>query len=348
MKENHRLLKKKECFKWKLWQREILNDFFIKNPRPTDEDIKDLSLKTKRNEKSVKKWFYNKKHSLKKKSKTSIKQMTLSELKTLEPFFEINQTPNSEELKKLGDELGLDVVKLYNWFANRRKRTSKKLKNSNLEKRYGLCPQFYSPEQKILLEKEYQKCKNPSFDEKKRIGRELSVDVIKIHIWFANRRKRKNDSLIERENTRLNQNKNSSENSFSTQPSESENHIFDQNLNGLAPKHHPSINIDDEVLLPEQNTGLSINKNHQTGSLFSKENDSYLSQFTNGNENNLVKDLYDKNENSVFVDPSVVTPTVNNLYEDLDDLIGDTSLFPEIFNDPNFEMLPAKSELQQQ
>ena len=207
---------------------------------------------------------------------------------------------------------------------------------------------IYSPEQRILLEKGYQKCKNPSFDEKKRISRELSVDVIKIHIWFANRRKRKNDSLIERENTRLNQNKNSSDNSYITQPSVSENHFFDQDVNGLAPKQHLNINIDDEVLLPEQNTGLSINKNHQTGSLFSKENDSYLSQFTNGNENNLVKDLYDKNENSVFVDPSVVTPTVNNLYEDLDDLIGDTSLFPEIFNDPNFEMLPAKSELQQQ
>ena len=85
-KENHRLPKEIGPFKSKLWQREILNDFFIKNSRPTDEEIKDLSLKTKRNEKSVKKWFYNKNHRLKKKSKTSSKHMTLSKLKTFEPF----------------------------------------------------------------------------------------------------------------------------------------------------------------------------------------------------------------------------------------------------------------------
>ena len=168
---------------------------------------------------------------------------------------------------------------------------------------------IYSPEQRILLEKGYQKCKNPSFDEKKRIGRELSVDVIKIHIWFANRRKRKNDSLIERENTRLNQNKNSSENSFSTQPSESENHIFDQNLNGLAPKHHPSINIDDEVLQSQQN-------------------------------------MLNNNKTSVFVDSTIETPINNDLftYEDSDNLIGDTSLFPEIFNDSGGSFFVEKYE----
>ena len=36
------------------WQSEILNDFFNKNARPNNEDIKNLSLKTKRNENSVK------------------------------------------------------------------------------------------------------------------------------------------------------------------------------------------------------------------------------------------------------------------------------------------------------
>ena len=99
-------------------------------------------------------------------------------------------------------------MKIYNWFANKRKRTKQKLKNNNLDKRYGLCPQFFSPEQRRFLEKEYEKCKKPSFDEKLRIGKELSVDVIKIHTWFAYRRKRKNNSLNEGENARLNQNKN--------------------------------------------------------------------------------------------------------------------------------------------
>ena len=74
--------------------------------------------------------------------------------------------------------------------------------------------------------------------------------------------KRKNDSLIVRENTRLNQYENSHYDSFSTQPSVSENHVFDQDVNDLAAKHQLNIDVDDELLLSKQNTSLSNNESH--------------------------------------------------------------------------------------
>ena len=170
--------------------------------------------------------------------------------------------------------------------------------------------------------------------------------MIKIHTWFANRRRRKNDSLTERETTRLNHNKNSQNDSFSTKPSDSENHVFDQNINDLASKHQLNIDVDDDVLLPNKKTSVIDNEFHQTTSKFGKDINSCSPQFTNENKNNLMTGLNDNCETSVFVDSTIETPKDNDLFtcEDLDDLIGDTSLFPEVFNDSCSSLFVAKHD----
>ena len=76
-----------------------------------------------------------------------------------------------------------------------------------------------------------------------------------------------------------------------------------------------------------------------------------MSEFSERSETNYMNSSCDKNESSVFIDPTVETSKDSYLVDNkdenlcLDDLLGDTSLFPEIFNDIKTQTLSQPSNL---
>ena len=336
-------VKSKEHKILKPWQSDVLNDFFNnKSQLPTDDDIKKLSLQLKRKEKSLKRWFYNKRHRLHKKTET--------QTNALETFYKSNKNPSREEIEKMSGDLGLSVMKIYKWFASRPKKGPKNASLRSLEKKYGVRREAkrFTSDERAVLNREYQKCKYPSSDDKLRISKELGCDFYRVYNWFNYQRGSSRSRLKKGVNKNKCVNKNKNEGENSTQPSEAVDQSFDLDINDIAWKHQLNENFGECTIL-EQHYSMHNNESHQ--GFYGKGKDLCLSEFGDKSKTIFMDSSCDNIESSVFIDPTV-EPSKNNYLVDhkdedlgLEDLIGDTTLFPEIFNDPNTQTLSQPSNV---
>ena len=287
-----------------LWQLKILIEFFDKTSQsPTSEEIKKLSQKVKRKEDIVWRWFYYRRKNVNS-DKVRKKVMNYYQMKTLEKFFDRNQNPSVEEMEKLSEDLELSVIKVNKWFYHRRYKANKESKNNSLvskeKKKINRRNANYTDEEKKALEAEYKKNKHPSSEEKKKISEKLGLDVLRVHFWFQSRRSNRYSSK--------------DDGSSHTGPGPS---------SSLMMNKYPL-----NLLNKDTATRTELSKsNRQT--LNRSEESSLQSNYENKQSCNVSNESFDFNNLTEETPTSSFLNDYNK--EDLDNLIGETSLFPELF-----------------
>ena len=316
-----------------LWQRQILVDFFEKTSQsPTNEEIKKLSQKVKRSDGCVQRWFYNKRRIVK--GNKIQKLINHDQLKTLEIFFYRNQNPTVEEMEKLGEDLELSVIRVNSWFYNRRYKAKKESKsNSSIAKEKRKVSNRrnvnYTDEEKRALEAEYEKNKHPSLEDKQKISEKLELDVLRVHFWFQSRRSKryssKDDDSSRNEPGPSSSSMMNKGTGTTTLFPVSGNQTFNRSEESLVSRyrHKPSANEE-----PRQQTVMSSSENKES---ISGENDFFSSQ-----------SKYEKKqsfnvENGFNLENTTQESSTNiylNKYNNEDEFNRDTTLFPELFEEP--------------
>ena len=320
------------------WQREILVEFFENTSLwPTKEEAKILSQRVKRSEDCVKRWFYNKRVIVNGK-KRKHKLLNHDQLRTLEEFFEEKQNPTVEEMEGLGKDLELSVIRVNSWFNCRRFKAKKESRNNSLvSKRKRVSNRRrvnYTDDEKMALEVEYKKNKYPSLEDKQRIGEKLELDVLRVHFWFLRRRSKKCKSKDENSSrTKLRPSSSSMMNKDAgTRFPESGGLTFSRSEESLFSSHrHEPLTGQEHVSQRQQ----VIMSNSENAGLLDGRNGSNFSE-----SNWKTKQSCDVSDES-FDFNSLAEETKTNGYltwyidKDLDNLVGETTLFPEIFDEPN-------------
>ena len=346
------------------WQVEILNEFFYKkSPFPTKKDYENLVVKTKKTEKSLRNWFHQKRFKSKKNEGKS-NQMNYSQLKTLEMFFEQNRVPNTEEILKLSNDLSINCIKIQNWFARKRtyiKNPQENIKLSCVDKKDKVRKKRrnFTCYDIAVLKMEFKKCAYPSLEDKLRISEDLGVDVKKVKNWFdTHRLKNKASPSSKKTNNYSESIRNDSdpstslkfdkETTLSTLPYDLNSQKDSQNNSVLVKVYCTNSEFD-----PLSGQYTSARENNQSTEFFGLESLSCESQddhtdTLNSNDEASTREslntetFNDKNKRYTYSEPSqeklnLQDDHLSEYNEDsaLEDLVGDTSLFPEIFSDTN-------------
>ena len=111
-------------------------------------------------------WFNHKIQEINKKNKTANKRslITQNQLEMLQSYFENDQKPKRNKLKDLSNATGLSVIKIDNWFQQKRFKTKKKLQSNNnnqllkSEKRHRKKIKKFTVVEKALLKSKYEEC----------------------------------------------------------------------------------------------------------------------------------------------------------------------------------------------
>ena len=344
-------------------QDEILNDFFYKeSQRPTKEDYENLVVKTKRSENFLRNWFCSKRFKIKNKGKS--KKMNDSQLKTLEMFFEQNQVPSNKEILKLSNDLSISFLETYKWFNKNRTRTKNQLKHSKLsgadkKDKVRRKATIFTCYDAAVLKMEYKKCAYPNLEDKLRISVDLGVDVKAVINWFNHHRQKIKASSTSKTTNNYPEStindcdpstssKLGEETTLSTLPSELDSQAEGQNNTNLVKVCRTNSEVD-----PLSGQYNNTRENNQSAKFFGLESINYESQDNYTDTLNInneasaceslnIETLNDKNKRYTYNEPTQgkINLQDDHLSEynedsDLEDLIGDTSLFPEIFSDTN-------------
>lgn len=105
---------------------------------------------------------------------SSCKRISSSCKIRLQMKYEENKFPTRKEMEELADELQLRYNQVYLWFDRNR------LKNGHVKSRKKRVFQ----ENLAILNEEFQKSKNPSYESKKKIARLTNLTVAQVTQWF--------------------------------------------------------------------------------------------------------------------------------------------------------------------
>ena len=108
-----------------------------------------------------------------------------------------------------------------------------------------------------ILNMEYQKCKYPSSDDKLRISQDLGRDVLTVHLWFKNKRKRNKNNFSRSKNLCLCLNESLHEDTTSRRPCDSGSYYFSCDKTFLVSENQINKNFYDDYLQTEQHNSVS-------------------------------------------------------------------------------------------
>ncbi|CAG5095309.1 Oidioi.mRNA.OKI2018_I69.XSR.g14128.t1.cds [Oikopleura dioica] len=151
---------------------EEMNELFVKNPYPSDSQMKKIAEKLGKSEEQIQTWFANNrhKHGIRKESKTDEYTEKMNEL------FKKNPYPSASEVKKISKKMGKSEKQIYSWFSNNRQKHG--IRKSKIEK-----DEFNEKMTELLMKNPY-----PSASEMKKIAKTVNKSQKQIYIWFVNNR----------------------------------------------------------------------------------------------------------------------------------------------------------------
>ena len=186
--------------------------------------------------------------------------------------------------------------------------------------------------------------KYPSLEDKQRISEKLELDVLRVHFWFLSRRSKRYKSKDE-SSSRTEAGSSSMISKYTGASARfPDSKAFNQSGENLVSSYRHKPLTGQEHFSQRQQAVMS---NSENAGLLNGENDSNFSESDCKTKQScdVSDDFFDFN--------SLTEGTPTNIYltmyinEDLDNLIGETTLFPEIFNEPNSSLHQEEHDYKQ-
>ena len=153
-----------------------LNQEFEANPHLDKERGNNLSDELGLDTIQIRNWFRNKRVD------TGIKRLwyfNSDQHARLNREFEVNPYPNKRQRNNLSDELGVNTIRVRNWFRNKRV-------DIGIKREW-----FFNSDQLARLNQEFEINPYPNTEQRNNLSDELRIDTIRIRTWFQRKRIKK-------------------------------------------------------------------------------------------------------------------------------------------------------------